>query len=186
MVPVGAKLTDWWPLSPLGVLFHTTRSSSEYWSPWTYGDSDLLTLPTIRFIDLLKTCWLIFGNQPDQFIGWTWPWSLSFLTGSALYRFLYLGLCFSQQSIICHQFHCDTGWSLSLDYNPNFFPSQVRASAIPTIWNWSDHNQTNLFWMVTFSKALISPSLTYWRSFKGFHSRLLKPCLQKHRWLKLA
>ena len=122
MVPVGARLTDWWPLSPLGIFFHKTRSSSEDWVPWTDGDSDLLTLPTIRFLALLKTCWLLFGNQPSViqlwsvFIGWTWPWSLSFLKGSALSRFLYLGLCFSQQSIIYRQLHCNTGFRLRGKY----------------------------------------------------------------------
>ena len=191
MVPIGAILTDWWNLSPLGVLFHTTRSSSEDLVPWTYGDSDLLTLPTIHFLALLKCVDCSSAiNHPssnsDHFIGRTWPWSLSSLTGchptliifigqtwplslssltgchptliifigqtwpwslrsltvSALSRFLYLGLCFSQHSIIYYEdnkkLHCDTGWSLCLDSNPNIFPSQVRASAMPTIWNWSD------------------------------------------------
>ena len=136
MVPVGARLTDWWTFSLLGILFHTTRSSFEYWGAWTDGDSDLSTLPTIRFLALLKTCWLLFGNHPsynsDQFY-----WSLNFLT-SALSKFLYLGLCFSQQSIIYHQLHYDTIWSLSLDSNLNIFPSQERASATATIWNWGD------------------------------------------------
>ena len=80
--------------------------------------------------------------------------------------------------------HCDTGWSLSLDSNPNIFPSQARASATLSIWNCSDlnssnniHNKTNLCW-TTFAKAHINPSLTHWSPFKGFHSRLLKTWLQ--------
>ena len=144
MVPVGARLTDWWNLSPLGVLFHTTRSSSEDWGPWTDGDSDILTLPTIQFLSFLKNLLTalrkstIYHTTLINFIGWTWLWSLSSLTGSALSRFLYLRLCFSQQSIIYHQLQCGTGWSLSLDSNSNIFPSQARASATLTIWNWSD------------------------------------------------
>ena len=38
----------------LGTLSITTRSSSEYWGPLTYGDFDPLTLPTIFSLDLLK------------------------------------------------------------------------------------------------------------------------------------
>ena len=146
MVPVGARLTDWWPLSPLGVLFHTTRSSSEDWGPLTDGDSDLLTLPTIRFLALLITCWLLFSNQPSVIQLWSillFEHDLDPLVSwqdqpYPDFCISYLGLCFSQQSIIYHQLHCDTGWSLSLEYNLNIFPSQARASATPTILNWGD------------------------------------------------
>ena len=65
MVTVGARRTDWWPLSPLVLLFHKNRSSSEDWVPLTDGDSYRLTLPTIRSLDLLKTCQLPIGNQPS-------------------------------------------------------------------------------------------------------------------------
>ena len=54
----------WFPLVPgsltgglsvlLGTLSLTTRSSSEYWGPWTDGDSVPLTLPKICSLDLIK------------------------------------------------------------------------------------------------------------------------------------
>ena len=144
----GDRLTDWWPLSPLGYLFHATRSSSEDWGYLTDGDSDIFTLPTIRFLALLKNVSTVHQQPTIRhpnliiFIGLTWTWSLSSLTESALSRLLYLGLCFSQQIIIHHQdnmiLHCDAGWSFSLDSNPNIFPSQARASTTLAIWNWSD------------------------------------------------
>ena len=75
--PMGA----WFPLVPgslndgvsflLGTLFLTTRSSSEDWVPWTDGDSDLLNLPTTRFLALLKTCQLLIGNQPSVIQLWS-------------------------------------------------------------------------------------------------------------------
>ena len=54
MVTFGDRLTGWWTLGLIGYLYHTTSSSSEDWVPWTYGDSNPLTLPTIRSIALLK------------------------------------------------------------------------------------------------------------------------------------
>ena len=89
MVPVGARLTDGWPLSPIGVLFHTTRSSSEDWGPRTDGDSDILTLPTIRFLALIKLCQLLISNQPSVIKLWSFYWSnmnliLEFLDGISL------------------------------------------------------------------------------------------------------
>ena len=146
MVSVGAIITDWWPISPIEFLFHTTSSSSEDWGTWTDGDSDLLTLPTIRFLALLNTCWLIFGNHPSVIqLGSILlvehdldPWFSWRDQPYPDFCIWYLGLCFSQQSIIYHQLHCDTGWSLSLDSNPNIFPFQARARSTPTIWNWSD------------------------------------------------
>ena len=54
----------WFPLFPgsltdglsvlLGTFSLTTRSSLEYWGPLIDGDSDLLTLPTIFSLALLK------------------------------------------------------------------------------------------------------------------------------------
>ena len=41
MVPVGAVLTGWWPLSPLGFLFHTIRSSSVAFQIASDGQSSL-------------------------------------------------------------------------------------------------------------------------------------------------
>ena len=124
MVAVDARLTDWWSLSPLGVLFHATRSSSEYCGHWTYDDSDPLTLPTIRSLALLKTCQLIIGNQPfvikiSSFIGLIWTQSLSSLTGADLSILLYLGLWISQQSIIYHQDNMTLEWSWTIHHVHN-------------------------------------------------------------------
>ena len=147
MVPVGDRLTDWWPISPLGVLFHTTRSSSEYWGNLTDGDSDILTLPTIRFLYFLKTCQLLIGNQPSVIQIWSFYWLnitliLEFLDRISLIQISVSGDVLRQQSIIYLQdnmkIYCDNGWSLSLDSNSNIFTSQARASAKTKIWNWSD------------------------------------------------
>ena len=150
MVPVGARLTDWWPLSPLGFLFHTTRSSSEDWVSWTDGDSDLLTLPTIRFLALLKLCQLLIVNQPSVIQLWSFYWSNmtlipEFLDGISLIQISISGDVLLTTDYNISSLHCDTGYSLSLDSNPNIFPSQARSSATPTIWNWSDPKSFLIF-----------------------------------------
>ena len=89
-------------------------------------------------------------------MGLTWPLSLSYLTGTSLTRILYLGLCFSQHSIIFYQDNRKLKWSWTIHHI---------------------HNQPNFCW-ITFAKAHIKPSLTHWIPFKGFHSRLLNPWLQ--------
>ena len=104
-------------------------------------NSDLLTLPTIRFLALLKhvDCSSAINHpsfNSDQFDCLNMTLVFEFLDRiSLIQRFLYLGLCFSQQSIVYYQLHCDSGWSLSLNSNLSISPSQARASSTPTILN---------------------------------------------------
>ena len=153
IVTVGARITCWWPLSPLRYLFYTTMSYSEDWVPWIDGESDPLTLPTIRSLDFLKTFQLIIGNQPSVIQLWSYSWSnmtliFDLLDVTSLIRNFYLGLCFSQQIIIHHQ-------------------DNVKLK-----WYWTIHhvqNQPNLCW-INHSNTHINPSLTLWSPFKNFHS----------------
>ena len=76
-------------------------------------------------------------SNSDHFIGIIWPQSLSSLTGPALSRLLYLGMCFSQQSIIYHQDNMELKWSwtINLVHNqPKFCLISLPNTIITLLW----------------------------------------------------
>ena len=148
MVPVGDKLTDLWPLSPIGFLFRKTRSSWEYWGPWTDGDSYPLILPIIRSLSLLKTCQLLIGNQPSVIQLWSFYWYnmtliLEFLYGTSLIQTFYLGLCFSKQIIIYNQdnMKLKLSWTIHRVHNqPNLCLITFPKPILTLLWLLGSHS----------------------------------------------
>ena len=65
MIPVGARITDWFPLSTILALSIMIWSSSEDWGPWKYGNSATMTLPIlIIFYSFAKMFQLLISVQP--------------------------------------------------------------------------------------------------------------------------
>ena len=147
---------SWSPL-PYNYVFLRRLGSLNRWRIWYF---DPPYNPIAGFSKNVSTAhWQSAIRHPTLivFIGLTWTWSLSSLTVPALSRILYLGMCFSQQSIIFHQDNMKLMWFWTIHH--------VHDQPKKTF-----HNLT---------KSHIKPSLTHWIPFNGFHSRIMKPWLQK-------
>ena len=152
MVTVYDRLTGLWPFSNLGSLLHKSRSSSEFWGPWTDGDSDPLTTPTIRSLYLLKnvlTAHLqsrirhptliicLIYHEIDTWVTWCdQPYTDFYIWGCAYHNIVQYIVKMILNEVISNHSLCSEPTQLVLNKNYQS-PYKSFFDSLDTIWGFS-------------------------------------------------